>query len=394
MEPKAKPPNFRDSKLKVEEACGNIECRVISNDGRPANYVLLTALKNIFQKQLPKMPREYITRLIYDRSHKSLLILRPASGISKENAKKTSRVGEGDNEGVSLDEEVKEALKMVVVGGITYKGFIDRGFIEIVFCAISSTEQVKGYGSYLMNHMKEQAKKEGPKVEHFLTYADNYAVGYFQKQGFTKEIALDRSVWVGYIKDYDGGTLMQCTMVPGIDYLNVYEQLYQQKLALLRVIDARLGCAKVFPGLSTRAPRKPAEIPGVVEAGWSEELAQLAKALAAQTSAQDQRTRLYLVLKPLLNDLIHHPASWPFRKPVDPNEVPDYLSVITSPMDLATMSKRLESEHYKSISEFTADLKLIADNCRKYNDPETTYYKNANILENFYFEKLKVRELK
>ena len=391
MDPKSKPPNFRDSKLKAEEECGNIECRVISNDGKPANYVLLTALKNIFQKQLPKMPREYITRLIYDKSHKSLLILRPATG---EELKKMTKFEEEDGS-MTLDKEVKDALKMVVVGGITYKGFFDRGFIEIVFCAISSTEQVKGYGSYLMNHMKEQAKREGPLVQHFLTYADNYAVGYFQKQGFTKDITLDRSIWVGYIKDYDGGTLMQCTMVPGIDYLNVYGQLYQQKLALLKVIDSRIGCAKVFSGLGkSTSARKPAEIPGVVEAGWSEELAKLAKDLAAQTSAQDQRTRLYLVLKPLLNDFIHHPASWPFRKPVDPNEVPDYLSVITDPMDLSTMSKRLENEHYKSISEFTADLKLIADNCRKYNDPDTTYYKNANILENFYFEKLKVRELK
>lgn len=333
------------------------------------------------------MPREYITRLIYDRSHKSLLILRPATA---EEQKKSSALEET---GGILEDKVRDALKMVVVGGITYKGFIERGFIEIVFCAISSTEQVKGYGSFLMNHMKEQAKKEGPLIQHFLTYADNYAVGYFQKQGYTKDITLDRSVWVGYIKDYDGGTLMQCTMVPGIDYLNVYRQLHEQKLALLRVIDNRLGCSRIYPGLP-KSGRKPSEIPGVIEAGWSEELSQLAKDLAAQTSAQDQRTRLYLVLKPLLNDLIHHPASWPFRKPVDTSEVPDYLTVIVIPMDLSTMSKRLESDHYKSISEFTADLKLIAENCRKYNDPDTTYYKNANILENFYFEKLKVRELK
>ena len=338
------------------------------------------------------MPREYITRLIYDRNHKSLLILRPATADEQKNLDESVRDGDIS----TLDLEVRNSLKMIVVGGITYKGFFDRGFIEIVFCAISSTEQVKGYGSYLMNHMKEQARREGNFVQHFLTYADNYAVGYFQKQGFTKEITLDRSVWVGYIKDYDGGTLMQCTMVPKIDYLNVYSQLHGQKVSLLKVIDSRIGCARVYSGLpknSTNA-RKPGEIPGVVEAGWSEELAQLARDLAAQTSAQDQRTRLYLVLKPLLNDLIHHPASWPFRKPVDPSEVPDYLSVITTPMDLSTMSKRLESEHYKSISEFTTDLKLIADNCRKYNDPDTTYYKNANILENFYFEKLKVRELK
>jgi hypothetical protein len=31
-----------------------------------------------------------------------------------------------------------------------------------------------------MNHLKEQAKREG--ILYFLTYADNYAIGYFRKQ--------------------------------------------------------------------------------------------------------------------------------------------------------------------------------------------------------------------
>jgi histone acetyltransferase len=45
--------------------------------------------------------------------------------------------------------------------------------------------QVKGFGTRLMNHTKEFARtKDG--LTHFLTYADNNAVGYFAKQGFTK----------------------------------------------------------------------------------------------------------------------------------------------------------------------------------------------------------------
>ena len=137
--------------------------------------ILLTGLKNIFMKQLPKMPKEYITRLVYDPKHRGLAI-------------------------------VKKDLR--VVGGITYRPFEDRGFAEIVFCAITSNEQVKGYGSLLMSHLKDQVLSTG-KMTHFLTYADNYAIGYFKKQGFTKEIYLDRNRWVGYIKDYDGGTLME-----------------------------------------------------------------------------------------------------------------------------------------------------------------------------------------
>lgn len=38
--------------------------------------------------------------------------------------------------------------------GITYRPFKGRKFAEIVFCAISSDQQVKGYGAHLMSHLK------------------------------------------------------------------------------------------------------------------------------------------------------------------------------------------------------------------------------------------------
>lgn len=50
-----------------EEASGIIQFRVVINDGSDDSMKLLTGLKNIFQKQLPKMPKEYIARLVYDR---------------------------------------------------------------------------------------------------------------------------------------------------------------------------------------------------------------------------------------------------------------------------------------------------------------------------------------
>lgn len=70
---------------------------------------------------------------------------------------------------------------LIVLGGITYRPFNHRKFAEIVFCAITSSEQVKGYGSHLMNHLKDYIS-EYTQVRHFLTYADNYAIGYFKKQ--------------------------------------------------------------------------------------------------------------------------------------------------------------------------------------------------------------------
>merc|ERR1712224_857517 len=107
---------------------------------------------------------------------------------------------------------------MGVIGGICFRPFEPQGFAEIVFCAVTSSEQVKGYGTRIMNHLKEHVKKKG--LEYFLTYADNYAIGYFRKQGFTKQVTMPRERWKGYIKDYDGGTLMECKINMKVDYLN------------------------------------------------------------------------------------------------------------------------------------------------------------------------------
>jgi hypothetical protein len=82
----------------------------VQNDRQPKSLVLLTGLKTLFQKQLPKMPREYISRLVYDSNSRSLAI-------------------------------VKRGFK--VVGGICYRPFAHRGFAEIAFFATASVDQVK-----------------------------------------------------------------------------------------------------------------------------------------------------------------------------------------------------------------------------------------------------------
>jgi histone acetyltransferase len=60
----------------IEERNGDIEFRVVNNDNTRESTIILTGLKNIFQKQLPKMPRDYIARLVYDRTHLSMAIVK------------------------------------------------------------------------------------------------------------------------------------------------------------------------------------------------------------------------------------------------------------------------------------------------------------------------------
>lgn len=56
------------------KSIGQISFILVTNDGTPENSVHLVELKNIFAKQLPKMPKEYIVRLVFDRRHRSMAL--------------------------------------------------------------------------------------------------------------------------------------------------------------------------------------------------------------------------------------------------------------------------------------------------------------------------------
>ena len=60
-----------------------------------------------------------------------------------------------------------------------FRPFYTQKFAEIVFLAVTTQEQVKGYGSRLMNKLKDHARDK--QIHYFLTYADNNAIEYFRK---------------------------------------------------------------------------------------------------------------------------------------------------------------------------------------------------------------------
>ncbi|OMJ75337.1 hypothetical protein SteCoe_25533 [Stentor coeruleus] len=66
------------------------------------------------------------------------------------------------------------------------------------------------------------------------------------------------------------------------------------------------------------------------------------------------------------------PCARPFLKPVDyiALNIPDYIEIISKPMDLGTIKKKLNTKHYESTDDYLEDIYLIFENCRKYNtDP-------------------------
>lgn len=336
----------------IEEREGEIDFRVVNNDDTNESTIILSGLKGIFQKQLPKMPKEYIARLVYDRNHLSMALVKKAT--------------------------------LEVLGGITYRPFDDHEFAEIVFCAISSDQQVKGYGAHLMNHLKDYVKASS-KVMHFLTYADNYAIGYFKKQGFTKEITLPKPLWMGYIKDYEGGTIMHCEMVPRVRYLESNRMIVKQK----EVVNAKILAFSKSD--EVHAPPKqwkngafpidPMSIPAIRASGWTPAMDELAR--------QPRHGPNYAQLSRLLSSLQNHQKAWPFKAPVNGNEVADYYSVITNPMDFETMERKLDQDSYEKPEDFVADATLVFSNCKKYNNDSTPYAKCANKVEKYMWSLIK-----
>ena len=201
-----------------------------------------------------------------------------------------------------------------------------------------------------MNQLKETVKPMG--MTHFLTYADNYAIGYFQKQGFTKTVTMPKARWYGYIKDYDGGTLMECCIYFGMNYLTIRQAVKQKRDAIVAALQQRTHANRVYPGLDfSRGDVRPQDIPGIgasatgcahvvthpltnvtarvagaVEAGWRTDM------LVTRRSTRDASPALNNAMKNILKATMEHSDSWPFEKAVDTKALPDYLDVVKEPI--------------------------------------------------------------
>ncbi|XP_014330109.1 bromodomain-containing protein 3-like [Xiphophorus maculatus] len=98
---------------------------------------------------------------------------------------------------------------------------------------------------------------------------------------------------------------------------------------------------------------------------------------------------LYLE-KVVMKALWKHQYSWPFREPVDAVTLclPDYYKIITYPMDLSTIKKRLENRYYWEASECVKDFNSMFTNCYMYNKPGDDIVFMAQTLEKAFLQKL------
>jgi bromodomain-containing factor 1 len=89
----------------------------------------------------------------------------------------------------------------------------------------------------------------------------------------------------------------------------------------------------------------------------------------------------------------------PFLLPVDPIalNIPQYSTIITSPMDLGTVEKKLgggkieagQYQRYANVEEFVADVKLVVQNCVTFNGIEHPVTQMVKRMEEAFDKQMK-----
>ncbi|XP_039005999.1 transcription factor GTE12-like isoform X2 [Hibiscus syriacus] len=98
----------------------------------------------------------------------------------------------------------------------------------------------------------------------------------------------------------------------------------------------------------------------------------------------------------LLKALLKHPAAWVFNQPVDPKAlgIPDYFSIIKTPMDLGTIKSKLAKNIYIGTDDFVADIRLTFANAMLYNPPSNNVHKMAEEMKDIFEARWKSLEEK
>lgn len=358
----------KNQEKKSEFVNKKFHLEMVSTNDEPYDLDRMINIQILFQRMLPKMPREYILRQILDPRQCNCVLY------------------ENDHD---------------ILGAVCFRPMYDRSFVEIVFFAVNLDRHIKGYGSFLMNCFKEMIKQQwnnwsihpsgfmnknilvtdlnmlihsdiqatlaansqlSSENLYILTYADNSAIGFFRKQGFSAAVVSRK--WQTYIKDYDGGTLMECKVYKDINYCD-------QEAFIIN--------------LNNMVMEKMREINQyhILMRHNDSQLVNLTTNLNHQTKDGFLKNFLDFFIYKLYSD----PSSWPFLEPISEKDVPEYHKIIKYPMDLSTIKKKHINKKYRIFEEFEADVMLMINNCYTFNNKHTQYYKCAENIEKM-FKKL------
>lgn len=85
----------------------------------------------------------------------------------------------------------------------------------------------------------------------------------------------------------------------------------------------------------------------------------------------------------------HSAVGFPFQTPVDPValNIPHYHKIIKQPMDLSTIASKLSHGQYENAKEFEADIRLMFQNCYKFNPRSDPVFEMGEKYEGIFNSK-------
>ena len=89
----------------------------------------------------------------------------------------------------------------------------------------------------------------------------------------------------------------------------------------------------------------------------------------------------------VLQAIMAHKWALPFLHPVDLTVYKDYLEAVAEPMDFGTIAQRMQQGMYLHPDAFLADVRLVFDNARAYNEPGSDVHVMANTLQDKFEDK-------
>ena len=278
-----------------------LQYKILHNDHTDMSLIYLNAAKNLICQCLTNMPAHYITHVVFNEKH------------------------------ITFTAFIKNSPK--VASCVTFRIFDKTKLCELVFCVVKSDIQVSGIGTNLMEHFKQYLQVLG--VRNVLVYADNSAIGFFEKQGFSQKIGVQQKYYKGIIKHYDGATLMHLEVDPYYDY--VHHQDFtesMQKIIAANLENPQIIQFKKFP------------VPQILGINIDQK---------TTTSIKDPIQMIY-------EQTISHSSSNLFKTLISKKDFPDYYQTVKRPMCFETIERKIQAGKYNKIAELISDMELIISN--------------------------------
>lgn len=101
--------------------------------------------------------------------------------------------------------------------------------------------------------------------------------------------------------------------------------------------------------------------------------------------------QLVYLSRTIMHALIRHDESWPFLELITPAkmDMPNYYDIITQPMSLRVVKKRLTNNYYLSAVQAIQDISLVFENAYRVTEPHSAMSQMARNVETLFHAHLR-----